>query len=182
MLDPFKTLGMEPRLEVDWGVLESRFRSLSRALHPDRYVGRPPSERREALERAIEVNEAFRILRDPVTRAEAMLNLYGVSFDERHVPNQEPNFLMEMMETRERLARAVAARDGAALDRLRDEAQTASSKTLAELATLLDAERSGFEQGELDTAGQKQALTLVGKLRYFRRLLDEADSLAERIV
>ena len=59
-MDPFETLGVEPRFDLDLTALEKRHRELSGALHPDRYTGRPASERRMALDRAIKVNEAWR--------------------------------------------------------------------------------------------------------------------------
>ncbi len=43
-----------------------------------------------ALGRAIEVNEAFRILKDPVRRAEALLALHGVQSGEGKEPPRRP--------------------------------------------------------------------------------------------
>ncbi len=67
--DPFDTLGVEPRFDLDLAALERRHRDLSRALHPDRYAGAPAAERRLALGRAIDANEALRVLKDPIRRA-----------------------------------------------------------------------------------------------------------------
>ena len=72
MQSPFVVLEIEPRFDLDPAALEARHKELSRALHPDRYAGRPASERRLALSKAIEVNEAYRALRDPIKRAEAV--------------------------------------------------------------------------------------------------------------
>jgi len=49
MMDPFETLGLAPKFDVDLKAAESRHRELSRALHPDRYVKAPAAERRMAL-------------------------------------------------------------------------------------------------------------------------------------
>jgi len=62
MMDPFATLGVEPRFDLDLGEVARRHRELSRALHPDKYTGAPAAERRLALSRAIEVKDAFRIV------------------------------------------------------------------------------------------------------------------------
>ena len=52
--DPqIELLGVPALFALDEQELEKRHRDLSRALHPDRYAGRPSSERREALSRAI---------------------------------------------------------------------------------------------------------------------------------
>ena len=52
-MNPFATLGVEPRFDLDLPALEKTHRELSRALHPDKYVGATASERRAALERAV---------------------------------------------------------------------------------------------------------------------------------
>ncbi len=40
-MDPFATLGIEPRFDLDVRAVEARHRELSRTLHPDRYSGAP---------------------------------------------------------------------------------------------------------------------------------------------
>ena len=66
MTDPFELLGIPARYDLDLDELATRQRDLSRALHPDRYAGRGASERRQALGKAIEVNEAARLLKQVV--------------------------------------------------------------------------------------------------------------------
>ena len=94
MADPFDTLGVEPRFDLDSSALEQRHRDLSRALHPDRYTGAPAAERRLSLGRAIDVNEAFRVLKDPIRRAEALLRRAGVPVGEISEPRPPPDLLM----------------------------------------------------------------------------------------
>src|SRR5690242_13592019 len=111
MNDPFATLGVEARFDLDPRALERRHRDLSRALHPDRYTGAGSAERRIALSRAIDVNEAFRALKDPIRRAEALIRRAGVAVGETAEPRPPPALLMEMMEAREELSEAARARD-----------------------------------------------------------------------
>ena len=101
-MDPFSTLGLPPSFDLDARTIAERKLALSRALHPDRYVGRPAGERRAALSRALEVNEAARCLANPITRAEALLAKWG---DENHEtpPGPSQMFLMEILELREEL-------------------------------------------------------------------------------
>jgi molecular chaperone HscB len=110
-MDPFATLGIPRQFGVDLATVERTHRELSRALHPDRFVGAPPSERRVALAKAIEVNEAWRVVRDPIRRAEALLALADVAVGEDREPKADPEFLMEMLEQREALAEARQSRD-----------------------------------------------------------------------
>src|SRR5687767_12186297 len=77
--DPFATLGLPRSFAVDADALERRYRALQRKLHPDRFALKPAAERRASLERATAVNEAYRVVKDPVRRAEALLALAGVA-------------------------------------------------------------------------------------------------------
>lgn len=164
MSSPFELLGVPVLFALDEQELEKRHRDLSRALHPDRYSGRPTSERREALSRAISVNEAFRKLRDPLSRAEALLQQLGREISETNQPKPEPALLMQVMEEREALA--TARRAG---DRARIEGIAAAAADRAENATERMADAFSEEPVPVD-----RVLTLLGELRYLRRLKEEA--------
>jgi molecular chaperone HscB len=174
MPDPFETLGVEPRFDLDRAALEARHRELSKALHPDRYTGSPAAERRMALGRAIDVNEAFRALRDPIRRAEALLAREGVSVGERGEPRAAPALLMEMMELREELSLAGGAKDLAAVAVLAERMRAREEQTQAHLGALLDSARGAPQK----LAG---ALPVLGELRYIRRFLDEVNAIEEEL-
>lgn len=171
MTDPFQTLGVEPSFTLDVGALEQRHRELSRALHPDRFAGRPASERRQALSRAIEVNEAFRTLRDPLQRAEAILRRRGIVRAEGQEPRPEPEFLMEIMELREALTEARRARDVSRVGALSDEVRKREEQARLALAALFGAEP--VDPGPVERR--------LGELRYFRRFLEEAAAIEDEI-
>jgi molecular chaperone HscB len=174
-MDPFAILGIERSFGVDLAVTEKRHRELSRALHPDRYADAGAAERRLTLAKAIEVNEAWRVVRDPITRAEALFALAGVAVGEQNEPKPGPALLMEAMDRREALAEARAKRDLAAIDHLAGEVAARKSQVEAKLG-------EGFARG-----GKLEALVpLLGELRFHRRFLDEVsaieDALAEAAV
>lgn len=77
-LDYFRFFGLEPRLNLDPEDLQQRFYSLSRKLHPDRYLAATAAERQYSLEGAAILNDAYRVLRDPVARAEYVLKREGL--------------------------------------------------------------------------------------------------------
>ncbi|MGO8997337.1 MAG: Fe-S protein assembly co-chaperone HscB [Polyangiaceae bacterium] len=174
-MDPFAVLGIERRYDVDLIALEKRHRELSRALHPDRYAGAGVAERRLTLAKAIEVNEAWRQVRDPIARAEALFSLAGVAVGERNEPPPSPALLMEAMDRREALADAKAKRDLAAIDHLAGEVDARRREIEEKLG-------AGFARGG-DLHG---LVSLLGELRFHRRLLDEVsaieDALAEAAV
>ena len=171
MTSPFEVLGVPALFALDETELEKRHRDLSKALHPDRYAGRPSSERREALGRAISVNEAFRRLRDPISRAEALLSELGREITESNQPKPEPALLMQVMEQREALS--TARRSG---DRPRIENIAAQASGRAEDAT----ERMADAFSE-DPIPVERVLTLLGELRYLRRLKEEAGAALDEL-
>ena len=67
--DPFAVFGLPPRWHLDLAGLDARWKALARKVHPDRFVGRAPAERRLALAWTAAMNEARRVLRDPTRRA-----------------------------------------------------------------------------------------------------------------
>src|SRR5262249_12483051 len=190
MNDPFETLGVEPRLGRDLEALERRPRALSKALHPDRYTGAPAAERRLALGRAIDVNEAFRVLKDPVRRAEALLRRAGVPVGEISEPRPPPDLLMEMMEAREELSGAARAKDLAKVARLAEGMRAGRDSVTGRLGNLLDAGLVGGAPQNGEPAGpagagdpQKMsaALPSLGELRYIRRFLDEVSAIEDEL-
>jgi molecular chaperone HscB len=175
MSDPFETLGVEPSFDLDLAALERRHRDLSKALHPDRYSGAPAAERRLSLGRAIDVNEAFRVLKDPVRRAEALLRRAGVPVGETSEPRPPADLLMEMMEAREELAGAARARDLGAVGRLAEAMRARRDAVERRLASQLDrADRA-------NPAGAAAALPSLGELRYIRRFLDEVSAIEDEL-
>jgi molecular chaperone HscB len=76
--DYFSFMGVPRRLQLDQGDLERRFRSLSRQFHPDYFYNASPAERRASLERSSYLNDAYRILKQPVSRITYLLELEGV--------------------------------------------------------------------------------------------------------
>ncbi len=172
---PFTALGLEPAFELDVPALERTHRELSRALHPDRYVGAPAGERRSALDRAVEVNEAFRAVRDPLRRAELLFELYGVPVGDGHEPRPDQAFLMDVLEKREALGDAKAARDARAVAALTAEARAGEERVLAALAqTFRDAGAPASGPGALGAR-----VGLLGELRFFRRFLEELSAVED---
>ena len=174
MNDPFQTLGVEPRFDLDLPAIEKRHRELSRALHPDRYADAPAAERRMSLSRAIEVNEAWRAVRDPVKRAEALCARAGVTHGEAGEPKASPALLMEMMEAREELADASRAKDVAKIATIERGVRAREDSVLATLTR-------GFEGAAGDAAATRALLPTLGELRYVRRLLEELSAIEEQL-
>ena len=73
--DFFSFLGLARKLTIDPADLEQRYRALSRQFHPDYFYNAPAAERRASLERSSYLNDAYRTLRNQVSRIEYLLKL-----------------------------------------------------------------------------------------------------------
>jgi molecular chaperone HscB len=177
MADPFDTLGIEPRFDLDIAQVERRFRELSRVVHPDRFTSAGGGERRRALGRAVDVNEAFRVVRDPIRRAEALLARLGVAFSETAQPKASPALLMEFMELREELAEA---RSGRKLDRITALSEQVRGRERGVLDRLSAGFTGALQPGGAPPDGQALA-SMVGELRYVRRFLEEVRAIDEEL-
>ena len=168
-MDPFATLGIDRTFDIDLPAVERTHRELSRALHPDKHMSGGASERRYALSKAIEVNEAWRTLRDPIRRAEALFTLQGIAVGESNEPKPSAALLMDMMDQRENLADARAKHDDRVVRALASEIE----------ARARGAERAlseGFREAgsaSTDRAALERLLPRLGELRFYRRFLDE---------
>ena len=76
--DYFAFFGLPRKLVVDASELERRFRELSRKFHPDYFYNASPVERLASLERSSYLNDAYRALKNPVTRIEHLLAIEGL--------------------------------------------------------------------------------------------------------
>jgi molecular chaperone HscB len=166
-VDPFATLGIPRSFDVDLGEAEHAHRRLSRALHPDKFAGANERDGRVALAKAVEVNEAWRIVRDPLRRAEALLRLGGCELGEGREPQPAPEFLMEMLEQREALSDAKRAHDLPAV-------RAMAAAIEARVREAEQALSAGFARGERETLVGR-----LGELRFFRRFLDEVSAIED---
>jgi molecular chaperone HscB len=165
-------LGAPRRFDLDLTMLEKTHRELSRALHPDKFAQAGASERRAALEKAASVNEAWRMLRDPIRRAEALFVLAGFDVGEDKEPKPSTDFLMEIMESREELSDARAAKDLAKVRALATGMEAKAKSVEARLT-------AGFEKNASDRAHLEKLLPLLGELRFYKRFLEEVDAIEE---
>ncbi len=63
--------------------LEREFYALSRKLHPDVYSRASVREQQWSLEKTSQLNDAFRTLKDPISRTEYLLMLEGIQLEEQ---------------------------------------------------------------------------------------------------
>ena len=103
--DYFSFLGLPRRLVIDQAHLERRFRDLSRQFHPDFFYNAAPGERLASLERSSYLNDAYRALRNPISRIEHLLAIEGLppAKSEDGTAKVPPGLLEEVFELNEQL-------------------------------------------------------------------------------
>ncbi|HLK17426.1 MAG TPA: Fe-S protein assembly co-chaperone HscB, partial [Bryobacteraceae bacterium] len=74
----FEALGQAPALSLDLDDLKKRFYQRSRQWHPDKFSRASVEEQQKALDMTSLLNDAFRTMRDPITRAEYFLRENGI--------------------------------------------------------------------------------------------------------
>jgi molecular chaperone HscB len=162
--DHFARLGLERAHRMDRDAFEDAYRRRAAEVHPDRYVTEPASVQRLALEHSSALNEAYRVLRDPIRRAEYLVKLAGIDLDSSDprsgAPSPGQSFLIEMIERRERLSEHAEA---GRLDEFRD-------SVADEREDALDGALDALERSDVASA----ASALV-ELRYLSRLIEEID-------
>lgn len=114
--DYFSFFGLGRKLGIDAADLEQRFRALSRQFHPDYFYNATPGERLASLERASYLNDAYRVLRQPLERAEYLLRIEKMAPKDRlSKAGQVPEALLEeFFSLSERLDEIRAAREAGA--------------------------------------------------------------------
>src|SRR5688572_6776839 len=113
--DFFAFMGVPRRLGLDAQELERRFRELSRQFHPDYFYNAPPGERLASLERSSYLNDAFRTLRNPVSRIEHLLAIEGLAPETADGQAKAPaSLLEEVFELNEQLDEIRELREGGA--------------------------------------------------------------------
>jgi molecular chaperone HscB len=165
--DAFDVLRLEPLFDLDLQALAERHRALSLTLHPDRFAGRPAAERRLSLERSMQVNSAYRALRDPIERARVLAERMGLSLTAESA--HDPEFLERTMEQREALSEAVLAGDKARIGEFARLAQDEERALLSRLSALFAAP---VEPGRTVTS----LMDLLSRLRFARRLLQSCEA------
>jgi len=86
----YEALDLEPKLALDTDDLKRRFYERSRRWHPDRFTRGSPEEQEKALEMTAVLNDAFRTLRDPITRAEYFFKEQGIE-----LPKEAPQDVLK---------------------------------------------------------------------------------------
>jgi molecular chaperone HscB len=186
--DYFSVFAIKPKLNLDLPALEEKFHQLSRKLHPDRFARAAENEREWSLADTALLNDAYRTLRDPLSRTEYLLRLTGAPIHAhtagaaRENTSRVPNDLLE--EAFDLNMQLEEMRDARARGENNPEltAELAAVKTkfdalLAEVDTSLHAEWDRWDSGSDDARerAQKAMLALLDRRRYLANLVRDVN-------
>lgn len=115
----FALLDLQPHFDVNLSDLSTRYRERISAIHPDRFTDASEREKRLALERSANLNEAYQVIKCPSQRARYLLSLKGNELS-LETTVQDPEFLMQQMQWHEELDELEAQGDFQAIDSFKE--------------------------------------------------------------
>lgn len=166
-VDHFGRLGLATGFDVDTDALDQSYFALQRRLHPDRFVTRTARERALSQQQATSLNEAYETLKDPLRRADYLMELEGVyRLPEDCTLVDEQELLMEAMERREALGEASTAA----------EVEKLARTTAGDIDACVVALSAAFAGRDVGSLGH-----LVTRLKYLRKLALETRARKARL-
>ena len=196
----FSIFALPQKLTIDTAALEHNFYKLSRKLHPDLYARKSAEEQAWSLRQSSLLNDAYRTLKDPVSRTAYLLKLEGLAVEDENQENRDaaardpkakqnrvPADLLEEvfelnMQLEEMRANLKMGEDDPALrsdlERAQQQFRSMLESVDADLRTAWTAWDSALDAN--DTAAKDKQkntmLALLDRRSYLRNLLREVDS------
>jgi molecular chaperone HscB len=169
----FDFFGLPHKLNLDNKDLEARFYALSRQWHPDRFARGTPDQRRISEQATATLNDGYRTLKEPVSRAEYLLKEHGFDIGEQKSNHVPPELLEEVFELNMALEE---------IDTSRPQLEEARLKFLAmreDLDRELAAQFAAYDEGE-NKAVLEKIRGILNKRRYIRNLVNQVEQALAR--
>mgnify|MGYP000930579298 FL=1 len=171
MNNPFALFDLPVVFQVDSALLNERYLALQKSLHPDNFSAASAQEQRLAIQKSAEINDALRILKDPIARADSIIALNtGETENLEEKSNKDIGFLMQQMEWRETLENIENRQDTDELTAFAQEINQIRHAILSELSTALNAQRWDI------------ARAITDKLRFIKKLQTEIERVEETLL
>jgi molecular chaperone HscB len=112
----FALFGLPERFALDRAELDARWHQLQASAHPDRFAAEGAAAQRAAMQWSVRINQAYRRLREPLSRAAYLCELRGAPIAAHSNTAMPADFLSQQMAWREALEQADSDAALAALD------------------------------------------------------------------
>lgn len=171
MNNPFALFNLPVAFQVDSALLNERYLALQKSLHPDNFSAASAQEQRLAIQKSAEINDALRILKDPITRADSIIAINtGKTENPEEKSNNDIDFLIQQMEWRETLENIENRKDTDELTAFAQEINQIRYAILSELSTALTEQQWDI------------ARAITDKLRFIKKLQAEIERVEETLL
>jgi molecular chaperone HscB len=164
-MNHFELFNIPVSFDVDLSTLPQTYKQLQRLTHPDKFANGSEQDKLRAVQKNSQVNDAYSVLKSPLSRAEYLLSLRGIDLKHEQHTIKDTVFLMQQMEWREELADIADSSDPlGVLESLEDEINQTIKSDLAKLKSLLDSDHAMAEQN---------AANIIRQLKFSYKMLSE---------
>jgi molecular chaperone HscB len=161
----FELFNIPISFDVDLLLLPKTYQQLQRLTHPDKFASGSEQDKLVAIQKNAQVNDAYSVLKSPLSRAEYLLSLRGIDLKHEQQTIKDTAFLMQQMEWREELAELTERTDPlVALESLEDEINQTIKSDLTKLRDLLASD---------DTMAEQNAANIIRQLKFSYKMLSE---------
>ncbi|MEZ9339175.1 co-chaperone HscB [Vibrio splendidus] len=170
-MNHFELFGLPLQFQLDGSLLSSQFRDLQRQFHPDKFAIASERDRLLAVQKAAQINDAYQVLKNPISRAEYLLVQHGEDIRGEQQTMQDPMFLMEQMELREELEDIADSSDP----------EDALFAFEGKVSKMYKQQLSAIQQ-ELENEAWLEAADRVRKLKFIAKLKNEIELVEDRLI
>nr|CUU97796.1 hypothetical transcript [Hymenolepis microstoma] len=162
----FELFGFLPKMDINLRALARQKRTLLQSFHPDKFIRSSAEEIRISKLTTSFINDAYKVLADPISRAEYILTLNGNECSSKDVPITDPLFLNEILEINEQVDELV---DWIKQDTPSDKIQSRIDDIHQSITTQWDSELDNISKftGKEDWKSAQESLA---RIRYYERL------------
>jgi molecular chaperone HscB len=163
----FELFNIPVSFDLDLSVLPQTYQQLQRLTHPDKFASGSEQQKLVAIQKNAQVNDAYSVLKSPLSRAEYLLSLRGIDLQHEQQTIKDTAFLMQQMEWREELAEIAERTDPlSALESLEDEIKQTIKSDLTKLKNFLESDQQEAE---------KNAADIIRQLKFLYKILTEIE-------
>jgi molecular chaperone HscB len=155
------------RLSLDPKDLEQRFYALSRKWHPDRFARGAADVRQQALDASAILNDGYRVLRDPIQRANYLLKENGFDIGEQQAKEVPPELLEEVFE----LNMALEESDDQAITEAREKFEV----MLQEIDNDLETRFASYDESQ-SKEKLAEVRALLNRRKYIQNLVEKTEN------
>lgn len=170
MANPFALFDLPVQFNLDTALLSQRYLALQKSLHPDNFSAYSAQEQRLAVQKSAEINDALQVLKDPLLRAEAIIQYYTNEQQDIELKStRDMDFLMQQLEWRETLEQIENAKNGEKLTAFIQEIEQQQQSILQQL------------ESTLENKQWAEALAINDKFRFIKKLVVEIERVEEQL-